>query len=149
MPQLKLATTIRAPADQVWATILRAEDFPVLVDDVVDVVLDPGSSADVRISRWAVRLEGAVLEWTQQEQLDEERRLLAFEQVEGDLSVLVGTWTVTDLASAGSRIDLDVMFEIGIPLLADIINPVAVRALRENFQQLLEKIDEFCGNERG
>ena len=40
-----------------------------------------------------------------------------------------------------THVRLTVMFEIGIPLLADMLNPVAQRALRENCTDMLRGIE--------
>jgi ribosome-associated toxin RatA of RatAB toxin-antitoxin module len=140
MPELTITMTTPAPPDQVWALIKRGDTFPSFMDEVVavDIVESTGGG---RTSSWSVRLEGAVLEWTQRESLDEDRRILAFEQVDGDLSALSGGWRVDAETGGGSRVTVDVMFEIGIPLLADVLNPPAVRALRDNFQRILDKIE--------
>ena len=37
---------------------------------------------------------------------------------------------------------LDLAFEIGIPLLADVLNPIAVQELREGFQSILDALSE-------
>jgi hypothetical protein len=39
-------------------------------------------------------------------------------------------------------VTLNVDFDIGIPLLADMLNPVASAALRENSQQMLAALEQ-------
>ena len=62
---------------------------------------------------------------------------MSFEQVTGDLERFDGAWVLEELDGDLTGVRLDVSFEIGIPLLAANLNPVAQRALRENCSEML------------
>lgn len=143
MPELSIRVRTSAPVDRVWMVLKGIDSFPSFMEHVLEVAVVSHSPCDTRTSAWRVMLEGAVLEWTQLEKIDEDGHTIAFTQVTGDLSALSGVWSVEDDGDGGARIACDLSFEIGLPLLADVLNPVAVRALEENFQRMLDKIGGY------
>ena len=54
-----------------------------------------------------------------------------FRQIEGDVAVFDGSWTCTDTAD-GTRITFAARLDMGIPSLADALEPIAVRTLVDN-----------------
>jgi ribosome-associated toxin RatA of RatAB toxin-antitoxin module len=95
-----------------------------------------------RTTAWSVRLKGSVLRWTEAELIDHAARRFDFEQLSGDLDEFVGHWAVHPAPGGGSRVELHVTFDIGIPLLAEMLNPVAADALRESAAQMLESLEQ-------
>jgi ribosome-associated toxin RatA of RatAB toxin-antitoxin module len=139
VPDFHMSRTTSAPAERVWALVKASDRFSSFMDEVTAVDLVDHANG-TRTSSWSVRFEGAVLEWIQNETVDEDQRLLSFSQVDGDLGALSGAWRVSD-DGGGSRVVIDVWFDIGIPLLADLLDPPALRALEDNFRRLLDKIE--------
>lgn len=58
---------------------------------------------------------------------------------EGDLAKFEGEWTITPVGS-GARVRLTVDFELGIPMFASLLNPVATMMIRRNCEQMLAAI---------
>lgn len=141
MPVVAVEVEVHAPADLVWSAVVDISSYPSYMENVQSVVLELVDASGVRRSRWSVLLKGSVLEWIEDEVVDHERMLVTFHQVDGDLQHLAGTWLVTPRNEGHSRVELTVDFEIGIPLLADMLNPVAERALRENSERMLREIE--------
>lgn len=141
MPEVNVDVEIAAPIDAVWKTIREIEDYPRYMENVraVRVISDEGST---RTSEWSTLLKGSVLEWTEEEHIDAFDHRITFNQLDGDLDLFAGHWQLETLSPTSTRATLFVSFEIGIPLLADMLNPVAVRALRENSQHMLRGIEE-------
>ncbi len=143
MPELTISNTSTAPVEQVWDLLMRADTYPDFMDDVLRVEIQPYGDGDgERATSWAVDLDGAVLEWRQHERMDEAALELRFDQLDGDLSALSGCWSLRPLAEGGTLIALDLAFEIGIPLLAEVLEPIAVKELREGFQYILDALSE-------
>lgn len=59
-----------------------------------------------------------------------------FTQVEGDLASFEGEWAVEE-TDDGVVIRFQADFDLGIPSLATMLNPVAERALRSNISELI------------
>ncbi|MEV7013779.1 SRPBCC family protein [Streptosporangium sp. NPDC051022] len=139
MPTVTTSHTSTEPAQRIWEVLLDCEEFPSYMDEVVDVTILDRSGSN-RTSRWAVLLKGSELEWVERDTVDHERRRIEFEQIEGDLAYFDGYWQVTDDGAGQTTIELHVEFDIGIPLMADMLNPVAARALEENSKAILNRL---------
>jgi ribosome-associated toxin RatA of RatAB toxin-antitoxin module len=94
-------------------------------------------TASVRRSAWSIILKGSILEWEEEDYIDRDSLEVTFAQTSGDLEVFDGKWALHELDSGLTKVTFDVSFEIGIPLLADMLNPVAHRSLRENSTEML------------
>ncbi|MGN2640643.1 type II toxin-antitoxin system RatA family toxin [Nocardia takedensis] len=143
MQQVHVTHTMTAPVEDVWTAIKDITVYPTFMKNVEDVtLLDNDDPADThRLSTWRVWLKGSILEWTEREEIDETTRTLRFEQVDGDLEVFLGHWKVDELGDGQVGVEFLVEFEIGIPLLADMLNPVAATALRDNSSTMLREIE--------
>jgi ribosome-associated toxin RatA of RatAB toxin-antitoxin module len=140
MPAVEVRLTMGVPAAAAWRAVTAVEDYPGFMDSVREVRIQEELPDGTRLTHWSVLLKGSVLEWTERETVHEESRRLEFEQVEGDLDLFRGAWSVTE-TSDGCTVRLEVDFDIGIPLLAEMLNPVAARALHENSAQMLQAIE--------
>lgn len=140
MPRIGVELEIAAPVERVWKTVLDVERYSDSMSNVrwVRLVED---GAERRRTAWSVVLKGSILEWEEQEEIDAEARVIRFHQLEGDLDVFDGHWTVEESEAGRARIRFEVEFEIGIPLLADMLNPVAKRSLAENCTEMLLGIE--------
>lgn len=143
MPTVELEIDIQAPIERVWDAVIDIEKYPETMESVRWVKLLPSPDPDptVRHSAWSVNLKGSILEWEVDEQLDHEAHVFHSRQRSGDMETYEGSWIVTEIAPGVTRARLEITFEIGIPLLADMLNPVAVRSLRENSTDMLRGIE--------
>jgi len=145
MPTVRVEVSVAASVDAVWRVLLDIEAYPGLVENVQAVEVLSESQDSTRTSAWSVRLEGSVLEWTEREQIDEHRHAVTFDQLDGDLRLFSGTWSVRQRGGEKTLVTLEVEFDIGIPLLAELLNPVAADALRSNFEYILRYIERSVG----
>ena len=138
MPVVCVNLDIAADPAVVWQKVCNVADYPTFMDDVQSIeIIEDGP---VRTTSWSVLLKGSVLEWTERETLDEAALRIEFTQIDGDLDRFDGHWLIRPRVG-GSSVQLEVDFDIGIPLLADMLNPVAERALRENSERMLRGLD--------
>jgi ribosome-associated toxin RatA of RatAB toxin-antitoxin module len=150
MPQIEVRLTIHAPLEEVWSAVKDVQTYPTYMRNVQEVTVLPDGDGETgedgaRMSAWRVWLKGSVLEWIEREVIDEVDHTVAFEQVEGDLDVFTGHWRVEEAMPGEVEVELIVSFEIGIPLLADMLNPVAATALRDNSEEMLREIERRVG----
>ncbi|MER7918682.1 MULTISPECIES: SRPBCC family protein [unclassified Streptomyces] len=141
MPRVDVELRIAAPPDLAWAAVADVESYPGCMDNVESVTVVERGDARHRTTAWSVRLKGSVLRWTEAEVLDDGARRFDFRQVTGDLGDFSGFWAVTPAGAAHSTVSLHVDFDIGIPLLAEMLNPVASDALRDNAAQMLRALE--------
>jgi ribosome-associated toxin RatA of RatAB toxin-antitoxin module len=125
--------TMHAPrraATDVYRTLSDFGRYPELSDAVrsVDVL---HVSADRAVSRWEVTFRAGLLRWTEEDHFDPAASTIRFEQIDGDIAAFDGSWRCTDL-DAGTRIVFVANLDMGIPSLADALEPIAARTLAEN-----------------
>jgi ribosome-associated toxin RatA of RatAB toxin-antitoxin module len=136
--QLTVEREVRAPAEVVWAHVNDIERYPDFTESVREVVVTRREGTE-RDAAWEVLLRGSVLRWTERAVVDDDARTVTFHQLDGDLSHLAGTWRLTATTPVVARLEIE--FEIGIPLLARMLTPIAVEALRENATAMLAGVD--------
>ena len=139
MPLVEVNEHLQVPAARVWDLVRDVEAYPRLMKPVRSLrVLEEGPNWVV--TAWEVQLRGSILKWTEHEERDDERRRLTYRQIEGDMEQFDGYWQVTELSPETTEALLIVRFEIGIPMLREMLDPVAVRAIRENSRLMLRSL---------
>lgn len=141
MPSVSLDIKIKAPVDRVWDAVLDVERYPDSMANVRWVKILERDGATLRRSAWSIVLKGSILEWQEEDRLDPEARTVSFHQLSGDLAEFDGEWSLEELGPELTRVTFDVSFEIGIPLLAEMLNPVAQRSLGENCKEMLAGVE--------
>jgi ribosome-associated toxin RatA of RatAB toxin-antitoxin module len=140
MPHVRVDLTIDAGIEIVWQTVCEVQYYPEYMENVRTVTI-LGRDDAVRTTAWSVFLKGSILEWTEQERIDDLRHRIEFRQTDGDLDRFDGYWQVSHGAGGTTDVVLDIEFEIGLPLLAQMLDPVAARALRDNSEQMLRQLE--------
>jgi ribosome-associated toxin RatA of RatAB toxin-antitoxin module len=142
MPHVEMELEIRAPIDRVWNTVIDIERYPETMENVRSASVVEWKDDNERICAWSVTLKGSILEWREVEHLDRDRHFVEFEQLSGDMEIFRGHWLLDQVHAGLTRVTFRVTFEIGIPLLADMLNPVAQRSLRDNCSEMLHGIEQ-------
>lgn len=141
MPEVKIDLEVRAPIGRVWETIVDIERYQDSMDTVRSVRIVEKMGDHQRRAAWSVLLKGSILEWEEEEHLDPETYSVIFKQLRGDLEHFDGHWALEALGPEQTKVVFEVAFEIGIPMLADMLNPSAQRSLRENCTEMLRGIE--------
>jgi len=141
MPKVNIDQDIRAPIERVWDSVLDIESYAESMDNVRSVRLVESNGEGVRRADWSVLLKGSVLEWEEEERLDHEAHKVVFKQLRGDLEFFDGYWMLEELGPNETRAHFELNFEIGIPMLAEMLNPVAQRSLEENCAEMLRGLE--------
>lgn len=141
MERLTVDLELQAPVEDIWAVLMDIERFSDYMSSVqwIRVLTAEGAT---RTAEWSVLLRGSVLRWTETATIDADAHRVDFVQVDGDLSVFQGAWTLEPLTPARTRAALSVEFEIGIPLLARMLNPIARESLQTNTVEMLRALEE-------
>ena len=77
-----------------------------------------------------------MLAWTERDVVDPAARRIDFEQVDGDFVVFTGVWAV-EPDGDGVTVRFTASFDLGMPSLAPMVDPIAVRTLVDNVQAIL------------
>jgi ribosome-associated toxin RatA of RatAB toxin-antitoxin module len=133
--QLDFLVAGRAPAET-YQVIRDFGRYPELCPAVRSVeILD--AEANRTVSRWEVNFRKGVLRWVEEDTYDDESTRIDFRQTEGDIAVFDGRWICTD-DPFGTVVVFEARLDMGIPTLADALEPIAVRALVDNIAAILE-----------
>ncbi|GAA1266440.1 aromatase/cyclase [Pseudonocardia aurantiaca] len=136
MPQVKVRALVpNTDADAVFARISDFERYSQYTDAVREIALRRLGNGVVE-SEWSVNFRNGILCWSERDHVDPAGRVIRFEQLDGDFEELSGEWTVTP-AGQDARVVFTAEFDLGMPSIADLINPIAERALRENLEAIL------------
>lgn len=112
--------------------------YPELTDAVKEVRIDPAAETGGLISTWTVAFRNGLLSWTERDVWDTDARTISFTQLSGDFLSFEGVWRIAESGEPdGSRVTFDAAFDLGIPSLAELLDPVAEAALRDNIVRIL------------
>ncbi|MBC7272884.1 MAG: SRPBCC family protein [Streptomyces sp.] len=125
----------REPA-AVYRSISDFRRYPELTDTVHEVHVDtlPDGSA---VSDWTVEFRGGLMRWRERDTFAPETHTLTFEQLSGDFLIFEGSWRCVP-HERGTLIVFSASFDLGIPTLADILDPVAESTLRTIIARIVE-----------
>lgn len=140
MAEVRVSHTTSADPERVWAALLDTEAYASYMDEVRDITIVEWEG-NHRLSKWAVRLKGSELQWLESEYIDHENLKVTFEQREGDLAYFDGHWQVESLDGV-TVATIYASFDIGIPMMSEMLNPVAARALSDNSKTILERVSD-------
>ena len=118
------------PASDVYATLADFERYPTLCDAVQNVTIT-GVSEYVIVSQWDVTFRAGLLRWTEEDTFDPSALTITFRQLEGDVAIFDGSWQCVE-AAQGSEVLFSADLDLGIPSLADALEPIAARTLIAN-----------------
>jgi len=141
MPRVQVEKSVDGvDPDQVFARMRDFVNYPAIASAVRHIEVEDGDDGAL-LSSWEVTFRRGIMKWTERDEIDPEKRTIHFRQLEGDLNDFSGNWSV--VPSNGSvNVQFVADFDLGIPTLAAMLDPVAEEALRENVSEL---IDAFCG----
>ncbi|MFH8618917.1 type II toxin-antitoxin system RatA family toxin [Streptomyces sp. NPDC017979] len=136
MPEVTLDA--RVPGTAPRTAFDRLADFaayPRYTDAVREVTITDVAHGVVA-SHWSVNFRNGVLCWSEHDRIDPQALTIEFAQVEGDFDTFTGAWLV---AADGTDVlvRFTAAFDLGMPSLAAIIDPVACRALAEAITRIL------------
>ena len=122
-----------------------AQIFPVLCDfktypdmcKAVRVVTVEAVGENEILSSWEVNFQSGILKWQERDLIDHEKKEIRFNQVAGDIDHFSGSWRVIDDVES-CRVIFEAQFDLGIPTMSDMLDPIAEKAIRENIQSIIQ-----------
>lgn len=88
------------------------------------------------LTNWEVDFQNGILKWKERDTFDPVNHRIHFEQTEGDIEHFSGAWHVHQQAQ-DSVIEFTSCFDLGMPMLSDMLDPVAEKAIHDNIHSIL------------
>lgn len=129
--------------EQIYPVLCNFEMYAELCSAVRSVQVEEEGD-DQLVSSWEVNFQTGVLKWKERDLFDHQNKEIRFHQIAGDIDAFSGTWRVTQ-GDGASRINFDASFDLGIPMLSDMLDPVAAGAIRDNIRQIIGSL--FAAND--
>ncbi|MGW6454912.1 type II toxin-antitoxin system RatA family toxin [Streptomyces sp. NPDC055078] len=137
MPSVTLDAMIPGTtADAIFVRLADFSGYPRYTDAVREVTITDADDGVVT-SHWSVNFRNGVLCWTEQDRIDPAARTIDFTQTEGDFDRFDGSWQVFAEDDGRTRVRFAAVFDLGMPSLAAIIDPIARDALAESIERIL------------
>jgi len=136
MPRVIVVGRTGLDADTAYDRICDFPRYPQLTEAVRDVVITETDDDGGLVSAWTVRFRDGLLRWTERDVFRPLARTIVFTQLKGDFATFEGEWSV-EPEGTGCRVTFDSVFDLGIPTLAAIIDPIAESTLRGNVLMIL------------
>lgn len=116
----------------------RISDFPRYPEysEAVRAVTLLEARPGYTLSSWEANFRQGVLQWVEEDHFDQANNTIHFNQTEGDVDYFAGAWQVVPQEDA-CQIHFTAAIDLGIPTMADILEPIAERALRENIRSII------------
>ncbi|WP_326653403.1 MULTISPECIES: SRPBCC family protein [unclassified Streptomyces] len=136
MPEVTVdALVTGTSAAAVFERLRDFASYPRYTDAVRQVVVT-GVDADTVHSDWSVNFRNGVLCWSERDRIDAAALTIDFAQSDGDFDRFEGSWCVRQ-DDESVTVRFAAAFDLGIPSLAAIIDPIATRALTESITSIL------------
>ena len=136
MPTVEIvANVIGGVPATVFDALSDFERYPEATDAVRQVTVTRQTSTKAA-SSWEVNFRSGILRWKEEDEFDHDARTIHFTQTEGDLKLFTGTWHV-DEHDDGCVVRFVAQFDMGIPTLASMLDPIAESTLRENVSNII------------
>jgi ribosome-associated toxin RatA of RatAB toxin-antitoxin module len=137
MRHLEINATLagRASGD-VFPLLCDMQQYPKYSDAVLSLSV-AGTDDGTVLSTWTVRFGQGVATWTQQDAFDRGATTIRFKRLSGDIESFTGAWILRD-AESGCSVQFTADFDIGMPALAEIIEPMIESMLRDNIAAILK-----------
>lgn len=138
MPSVVVWEDVHAPREEVYRL---AKNVPAIADYAEPVrsirVVEEGPG--YLVTAWEVLFQGRLLRWTERDEFDDESCTIRYRQISGDLAKFEGDWTFTETDGV-TRVTLRVDFDLGIPMLAALLNPVATALTRRSSEAIVRAV---------
>ncbi len=92
-----------------------------------------------RISSWQVDFHDGILQWSEWDDIDVADRTIRFSRRDGDPATFEGAWSILEVED-GCLIRLHAEFDLGVATFASVLDPLALRALRDSMVELAASV---------
>jgi coenzyme Q-binding protein COQ10 len=149
VPVIEGETFIAAPPELAFRLACDHERYREYgVRDLISArTVEPEDENGTLLTEWVWNLRGARIRYLERERHDAANLRIRYEQTQGDLKKLAGEWRFLP-AEGGTRFVSRVEFDLGIPMLSGLLDPVAKLVLRGTIDALVQAIKREAERQR-
>lgn len=130
-----VATVPGRSVDDVFEQLCDFDRYPAICAEVRKVSVTPVDEGRTQ-SSWEVDFRDGVMQWTEEDVIDWAAHALMFHQLSGDFEEFDGRWDVR-ADGDGCIVEFNAEFDVGMPSLGLILEPIAQESLTENIVLIL------------
>ena len=138
MPYIESTIDVHGDPAEAYGIAKKMEEYPKFMENL-DYVKVVETGTGYTVTDWMAKLEGKKFKWQEKDIFDDANLTITYKQTAGDLKKFEGQWSFVQQGNI-TRITLTVDFEMGIPVLAALINPIAKKAIKGNCDGMLQAI---------
>lgn len=138
MPVIKVSRWVAAASTEVFSLAAAMEDYPRFMQNVKEVRI-VNRADNYTITAWKTEIDGRSFCWLEEDRFYPEAGRIDYKLVSGDLKKFEGSWHMQE-KDGGTQITLTVDFDLGVPMLAALLNPILAKKTKENCLAMLEGI---------
>jgi ribosome-associated toxin RatA of RatAB toxin-antitoxin module len=124
-----------------WSIITDYTRYPQFMQNVDNVEIREKTENN-SISIWYVTIEEAPLQWMEKDYYDQTNYTLRFESISGDFENINGFWKVEDLEDSGIKLTFHVDYNLGIPVIEDVLGHILKEKMKTNIDSMIHAIKE-------
>ena len=138
MPAIKVQVVINSNENKIFALIRNMEGFPKFMCHVkVIEILE--RMPDRIISEWKVDIDGAPIEWQEEDIFDEKNMTCKFRTIKGDYQYS-GVWKLEEIEKNKTKVSISVNFDWEMPNFEKFIGYLLERKARNSLRSMLNAI---------
>ncbi|HAH21678.1 MAG: hypothetical protein A2Y00_06605 [Omnitrophica WOR_2 bacterium GWF2_43_52] len=140
MPRIEVSKIIHADKKHVYDIIRNMESFPEFMRDVkkVRVVESQGNRV---VAEWKTDIDGAPVEWVEEDIFDGEKMTCSFKAIEGDYKY-EGLWKLSEDGAGKTRVSILANFDWEVPTLEKFIGNILEKKARNSLKSMLNAIQK-------
>jgi ribosome-associated toxin RatA of RatAB toxin-antitoxin module len=138
--RIAVSRVLRASPDRAFQIVVDVERFPTFMSNVTSVEV-VSATQECRVVAWQLSIDDAPLDWVEEIVYDYADKRASFRALDGVFSRFDGHWKVS-AEGAGSRVDLLLDYDLGVPEIEHIIGPLLQARLIENLESMMKCIEE-------
>jgi ribosome-associated toxin RatA of RatAB toxin-antitoxin module len=125
-------------ARDLFPLLCDMEQYPKSSEAILSLTVAPSGNGS-SISTWKVKFGPGVATWSEEDWVDPVATTIRFKRLSGDIENFAGAWSLRD-DEKGCTVQFAADFDIGLPALSSIIEPMVETALRHNVTAILTGI---------
>ncbi|HHT10773.1 MAG TPA: SRPBCC family protein [Atribacter sp.] len=134
--------TIQQSVENVFLEAQNIEQLAKFLPDLQEVRILKKNMNEVD-SFWKGSFQGREVKWTERDIWDEANKECRFFILEGDFKVYQGMWKFIPLSDMETKVELEIEYDLGLPLVGALINTFLKKKMLENAQAMLKALKQM------